>query len=262
MKLTFAKYQGTGNDFILIDNRSGDLEKELSREQIAHMCDRRFGIGADGLMLLSPDEEVDFRMIYYNSDGGESTMCGNGGRCLVAFAHRVGLVRERYRFRAVDGMHEAILENGNVSLTMMRPQGFRKLVEGAFWIDTGSPHYVSFAQMPVAEVDVVEEGKSIRYREDFASIGGTNVNFVNQLGPQHLRVRTYERGVENETLSCGTGVTACAYVELLLAENKNGTEVSLETPGGKLSVSVENFGKEDEVVWLKGPATFVFEGVI
>ena len=262
MKLSFCKYQGTGNDFILIDNREGGLEDRLTKEQIAHLCDRRFGIGADGLMLLSREEEGDFRMIYYNSDGGESTMCGNGGRCLVAFAHRAGIKKNRYRFRAVDGIHDAILDANQVSLTMMRPKGYRKLAEDTYWIDTGSPHYVLFSETSVSDLDVYEQGKKLRYSKEFESIGGTNVNFVNQLGDRYLRVRTYERGVEDETLSCGTGVTACAYVKLLLADQVNGSEVILETAGGQLSVSVEEFGKENEVVWLKGPAEFVFEGKV
>ncbi|MEM7374191.1 MAG: diaminopimelate epimerase [Bacteroidota bacterium] len=263
MDLTFYKYQGTGNDFIMIDNRQLGLEHRLNRDQIAHLCDRKFGIGADGLILLSPDEEVDFRMIYYNSDGGESTMCGNGGRCLAAFADQIGIEQEGYRFRAVDGFHDAVLAGQAVSLSMMPPKGFTQLSQNNYWINSGSPHYVRFCDQPIEEVDIDAIGSAIRYSAAYESIGGTNVNVVNRVGEgQHLKVRTYERGVEGETLSCGTGVTACAYVSLLISAEDHKSQVILDTPGGQLQVKVEHAGTEKEVVWLSGPATFVFEGTV
>lgn len=262
MNLSFAKYQGTGNDFVMVDNRARALEKVLTREQVAHICDRRFGIGADGLILLSDDPEVDFRMIYYNSDGGESTMCGNGGRCLVAYAHQKGIQRDIYRFQAVDGIHEGILEDTGVRLSMINPHGFAQLSEDNYWINTGSPHYVRFASQAVEEMNLYEIGKEIRYSDAYAAIGGTNVNLVNRLGPAHLQVRTYERGVEGETLSCGTGVTACAYVSLLASQPDHMSEVLLDTPGGQLRVKVDQLGQPNEKIWLAGPATFVFEGQI
>lgn len=262
MNLTFSKYQGTGNDFILIDNRTEKLEDRLSKEQIALLCNRRFGIGADGLMLLSPDPDLDFRMIYYNADGAESTMCGNGGRCLVAFAKRMGIEKDRYRFQAVDGLHEAYFIDDEVRLSMMKPSGYLQLSDQEFWLDTGSPHYVRFSESMVADLDVYTEGKAIRYSDAYTSIGGTNVNFVNRLDANHLRVRTYERGVEDETLSCGTGVTACAYVSLLQADGAADPEIYLDTPGGRLLVAVEGLGRSDEQVWLQGAAVWVFEGEI
>lgn len=264
MNLTFFKYQGTGNDFILMDNRTEKWEDRLSKEQIALLCHRRFGIGADGLMLLSPspDPALDFRMIYYNSDGGESTMCGNGGRCLVAFARRMGIEKERYRFQAVDGIHEAYFVEDEVRLSMMRPQGYRQLSDHDYWIDTGSPHFVRFSETAVGDLDVYGTGKTIRNSDAYTSIGGTNVNFVNRLDANHLRVRTYERGVENETFSCGTGVTACAYVNMLQAEGTGDQEIRLDTPGGSLHVAVEGLGSANESVWLQGPAVCVFEGEI
>ncbi|MDX2247247.1 MAG: diaminopimelate epimerase [Bacteroidia bacterium] len=261
MNLTFFKYQGTGNDFVMIDNREGKLTGVFSQEQIAFLCDRRFGIGADGFILLSPAEDCDFRMIYFNSDGRESTMCGNGGRCLVAFAFDRGIRREVYRFEAVDGLHEATLEKGIVSLEMIQPRDFRRLDESAWWLNTGSPHYVRFSNQPVAEINVYEEGKTIRYSPDFAATGGTNVNFVNILSPDRLKVRTYERGVEDETFSCGTGVTACAYTHLF-TQTSGLSKVVVETKGGTLAVEVLKIGTPQERVFLQGPARFVFKGEI
>lgn len=263
MNLTFYKYQGTGNDFVMADNREGKLTDVFTTDQIAFLCNRRFGIGADGFILLSPSSMCDFRMIYFNSDGRESTMCGNGGRCLVAFAHDLGIHREIYHFDAVDGAHYASIENGIVSLEMIQPQGFQSLSASTFWLNTGSPHYVYFSPQPVAEIDVFREGRAIRYSERFAATGGTNVNFVNIIDKNRLKVRTYERGVEDETLSCGTGVTACAYTHLSLLPNGNNSRlVTVETPGGNLSVAVKNMGLADEQVFLQGPAQFVFKGEI
>ncbi|MEZ4830234.1 MAG: diaminopimelate epimerase [Bacteroidia bacterium] len=259
MKLPFYKYQGTGNDFVMVDNREGLFSRVFSQQQIAFICDRRFGIGADGFILLSPSETGDFQMIYYNSDGRESTMCGNGGRCLVAFARDLGLEKETYTFDAVDGLHHATVSAGIVSLEMIRPHGLRKIEDSVFWLDTGSPHFVSFNDQPVAEINVFAEGRKIRYSEPFASAGGTNVNFANILSPQKLRVRTYERGVEDETLSCGTGVTACAYAYLSAQGGSDG-KIIVETQGGTLSVEVQNAGTPSERVLLQGPATFVFRG--
>ncbi|MEZ4775515.1 MAG: diaminopimelate epimerase [Bacteroidia bacterium] len=263
MNLPFYKYQGTGNDFVMADNREGKFTDVFTQKQIAFLCNRRFGIGADGFILLSPSSSYDFRMVYFNSDGRESTMCGNGGRCLVAFAHDLGIRREVYRFDAVDGVHHATIGNGIVSLEMIQPQGFQQLAETTFWLNTGSPHYVHFSQKPVAGIDVFGEGRTIRYSERFTDIGGTNVNFVNVVDAGHLKVRTYERGVEDETLSCGTGVTACAYAHLTTHNQGSAiSKVAVETPGGNLAVEVKNIGTAEEQVFLQGPATFVFEGEI
>ncbi|MEM7660306.1 MAG: diaminopimelate epimerase, partial [Bacteroidota bacterium] len=172
--LTFFKYQGTGNDFVLIDNQSGEWENRLSTDQIQRLCDRRFGIGADGLMLLSPHPELDFRMVYYNADGKESSMCGNGGRCLVAFAQRMGIQRDTYRFEAIDGLHEAILVGEEVRLKMGTPQGYRTLPESQYWIDTGSPHLVVWAKEGVKQLSIADNGRILRYDPRFAP-GGVNV---------------------------------------------------------------------------------------
>ncbi len=257
--LRFDKYQGTGNDFIIVDDRSLTWGDFLTAQQIARLCDRRFGIGADGLMLLQPHERVDFRMRYFNADGNESTMCGNGGRCLVDFAHRHDIIREHTTFEAIDGLHDASWEATAVSLRMSNPTGFTAWSDQQSWINTGSPHLVVWENGPVSAVDVAREGAALRHDPRF-SPGGTNVNFVELRGGS-LLVRTFERGVEAETLSCGTGVTAAAYLHLM-KENKLNGEVSIQTPGGQLLVRVQDMGSQQEKVWLIGPATFVFSGEI
>ncbi len=205
MHIPFFKYQGTGNDFILIDNRSGTIT--LSREQIAVMCHRRYGIGADGAMLLEKADGYDFKMVYYNADGGESTMCGNGGRCLVAFAHALGIINDKASFVAIDGPHIATINaDRTISLHMQAVHGIDG-GEGYNILNTGSPHYVAWVD-DVRQVPVYTEGRRIRNLPQFGP-GGTNVNFAHTQDGD-LWVRTYERGVEDETLSCGTGVTAAA----------------------------------------------------
>lgn len=256
MKLQFHKYQGTGNDFILLDNRADNIQ--LSREQVAFLCHRRFGIGADGLMLLEQAEGADFRMVYYNSDGGESTMCGNGGRCIVAFAHALGVISRTTRFIAIDGLHEAEIEtHGIVSLQMKDVDTIHCYDDYAI-LDTGSPHFVQWVS-DVATTDVFNTGRSIRNRREFAP-GGTNVNFVERRDDV-LHVRTYERGVEDETYSCGTGVTAAA-----IATSGNGTGIysyAIQTPGGSLEVRFhkDTAGSARNVI-LRGPAVAVFTGAI
>lgn len=256
MKITFYKYHGTGNDFVIIDNRNGEIE--LTRKQVKFLCDRRFGIGADGLMLLNTKPGYDFEMKYYNSDGRESTMCGNGGRCLVKFAYDIGIRKSDYKFIAIDGDHEAdIDDDGWVNLKMVDVD---KIEErwGDSILNTGSPHYVK----PVNDIrglNVYNEGRDIRYSKSFEK-EGINVNFVQQ-EDDHIFVRTYERGVEDETLSCGTGVTAAAIVS---AHNDRGfNRVEVETLGGKLAVEFDKHDDEHFTnIWLCGPATFVFKGEI
>lgn len=258
--LTFYKYQGTGNDFIMIDNRQSKLQDILTEKQIQKLCDRRFGIGADGLILLTEKENYDFQMIYYNSDGRESSMCGNGGRCITAFAKQMGIEKEKYHFLAIDGEHEAqILDNQEVKLKMGKPHSFRMIDTNEMWIHTGSPHYVQLCEEKVENLNVYEMGKAIRYNEEFKA-EGTNINFVNILEKGKLKVRTYERGVEAETLSCGTGVSACAYCYIIW--NNSVKSVDINTLGGDLCVEVERFQQENEAVYLIGAATFVFEGEI
>lgn len=256
MNIHFYKYQGAGNDFIIIDNRSTQIQ--LSTTQIAFLCDRRFGIGGDGLMLLQSLPEADFEMVYYNADGNESTMCGNGGRCIAAFANRLGIVEKEMHFKAVDGMHQAIiLENNIVALHMQDVAGIEFKDEIAI-LDTGSPHYIKRVA-DVKGVDVFNEGRAIRNQEAFQP-KGINVNFVAE-DATGLIIRTYERGVEEETLACGTGVTAAAIASV--KRNIGTFEIPVTAMGGNLSVTFEK--KTDntaENIILTGPATLVFEGDI
>jgi diaminopimelate epimerase len=258
MQLNFFKYQGTGNDFVILDNRNGEMDK-LSISQIHFLCDRRFGIGADGLMLLNQKTGLDFEMKYYNADGKESSMCGNGGRCLVKFALQQGIVRTTYNFLAIDGLHEAeIDEHGLIRLKMQDVDAI-ELHNADSVLDTGSPHYVKRVNN-LMQQDVVGKGREIRYSHAFQP-GGINVNFVEQLTEDEIMVRTYERGVEDETLSCGTGVVASAIVNY---HNEFGfNEVRVSTRGGKLSVEFDRLqdGRFTNV-WLSGPAELVFAGTM
>lgn len=253
--IPFYKYQGTGNDFILIDNRK-KLYQNLTTEEVEKLCDRRFGIGADGLILLEPSSKADFKMVYYNSDGNQSTMCGNGGRCIVAFAHFLGLFKQTCLFEAIDGMHQARFSEGIVHLKMIDVPKITK-VENDFVLDTGSPHYVQYAE-DLKNLPVFDKGKSIRYSESFKK-EGINVNFAEVLEEDSLFVRTYERGVEDETFSCGTGVTASA---LTYMKEKASNHVNIQVLGGRLEVKADS--KEDgfENIWLIGPAEQVFSGKI
>lgn len=255
MKFKFYKYQGTGNDFVILDNRSGTIK--LSTAQIKHACDRRFGIGADGLMLLETVEGYDFKMVYFNADGNQSTMCGNGGRCLVKFAHHQGVFENETTFLAVDGPHEAFVdEKGWVHLKMINVNDVEK-GEDYFFLNTGSPHHVKFVK-EIEQYPVFTEGKSIRYSDKYSANKGTNVNFA-EAQEDVLFVRTYERGVEDETYSCGTGVTAAAIAALNLGLK---SPVQIKTLGGHLSVAFEEIDGKFENIFLNGPAEFVFEGDI
>ncbi|MHB1277340.1 MAG: diaminopimelate epimerase [Bacteroidia bacterium] len=259
MNIPFFKYQGTGNDFILIDNRERGLSHD-ARSLYENWCDRRFGIGADGLIFLENAEGYDFRMVYFNSDGNQSSMCGNGGRCIVQFAHDQGLIENSSRFIAMDGPHEARLVNGIVELKMQDVKGTEE-IGGDFYLNTGSPHYVRFKKGPLPECDLITEARQVRYNARFKQ-EGTNVNLVQDAG-DHLNVRTYERGVEDETYSCGTGVTAVALVSHIHSPSGKYYSRKIETPGGSLEV---RFHKKDEGqftdIWLCGPAKFVFRGVL
>ncbi len=260
MKLNFFKYEGAGNDFILIDNRNKSFSLINDTKSIKKLCDRHFGIGADGLMVLQMKNGIDFEMLYFNADGKEGSMCGNGGRCIVAFANQLKLIKRETNFLAVDGPHYAtISENGNlVSLQMIDVQEIQ--TDGdAFVLNTGSPHYVLEVEN-LASKDVYLDGKSIRYNETY-NVKGINVNFVEDLG-DHYYVRTYERGVENETFACGTGVTA---VSMAMAKKKGLTgriKNSIKVHGGNLNVNFNYDGNTFNNVFLEGPATFVFEGSI
>jgi diaminopimelate epimerase len=258
MQIHFYKYQGTGNDFIILDNRTNQYD-QLGTREIRQLCDRRFGIGADGLMLLNLKPGYDFEMKYFNSDGNESSMCGNGGRCLVKFASSLGLYKDTFRFAATDGDHDAEIDaDGTVSLKMKDVEKIENY-HGDSILDTGSPHYVQIVP-DVKNIDVFQKGKEIRYSTDFAK-EGINANFVEQQHVDRIIVRTYERGVEEETLSCGTGVTASA---LVCYHNDMGfNNVMVITKGGMLSVEFDRVNEGSyRNIWLCGPATFVYEGDI
>jgi diaminopimelate epimerase len=254
--MRFYKYHGTGNDFILIDDR--DLDACLSREDIAALCHRRFGIGADGLMLLQRATGYNFKMVYYNADGGESTMCGNGGRCMVMFAHALGLVSTHAVFTAIDGEHHATILPDNRVRLKMADVGNISDHDTYITLNTGSPHYVAF-RSDVAAMDVVGEGREIRYSDEFKP-GGTNVNFVERVGDV-LFVRTYERGVEDETWSCGTGVTAAAIASTGGAVGH--FSIGVRTLGGSLQVDFEKSAPHVATnIHLLGPAVLVFSGEV
>lgn len=258
--LSFYKYQGTGNDFILIDNRLQHFSKEASI--IEKLCDRRFGIGADGLICLetSSDPNYDFRMVYFNADGFEGSMCGNGGRCLVRFAHDLGIIQDSTTFLAVDGPHEAQVTADNIHLKMSDVTNVEQFEHYDF-LNTGSPHYVAIKN-DLSNVDVTGEGSMIRYSPEWVEKGGTNVNFMEVLAPNHLYVRTYERGVEDETYSCGTGVTACAISSFF---RLNWTSpIAVKTKGGDLQISFQSNESKNTFshIYLIGPAQRVFVGQI
>ncbi|MEO5947642.1 MAG: diaminopimelate epimerase [Chitinophagaceae bacterium] len=259
MEFHFYKYQGTGNDFILADNREKKYSS-FTTDQIHKLCDRRFGIGADGLMLLNEKDEFDFEMKYYNADGKEGSMCGNGGRCIIKFACHLGIHKEIYRFLASDGAHEAKIDtNGIISLKMKDVKNIKKF-HNDFILDTGSPHYIKLSSN-VMEMDVFKKGYEIRHSKEFEE-EGINVNFVEQLEEvDKIIVRTFERGVEDETFSCGTGVTAAA---LVCYHNENGfNDVQVKTLGGKLSVEFDRLDDSRyENIWLCGPAEKVYEGTV
>jgi diaminopimelate epimerase len=257
-KYIFYKYQGTGNDFVIIDNRDMRF-KRSDNALVAKLCDRRFGIGADGLMLLQSKTGFDFEMVYYNSDGNESSMCGNGGRCIVAFAHKLGLLNDQAKFSAIDGEHEAVLKDEQVSLKMCDVTEVEKGSD-FYFLNTGSPHYVKFVK-DVEHFNVFEEGRKIRNNERFKE-KGTNVNFIEKQN-NGLFVRTYERGVEAETYSCGTGVVAAALIAALNNVATSNESCTIKTLGGNLNVRFKrNADNTFDNIRLEGPATFVFKGEV
>lgn len=257
MKQKFYKYQGTGNDFVMIDNRQLNFDKNNTK-LVASLCDRRFGIGADGLILLENHDTHDFRMVYYNADGNESTMCGNGGRCLVAFAKHLGVISDKAIFEAIDGLHHAEINGDIVKLQMQEVSTIDKHSNHVF-LDTGSPHHVQFEDA-ISDFDIKTKGASIRYGAPYNE-EGANVNFVKKISDTTFRVRTYERGVEGETLSCGTGVTAVAIAMHALNETVSNS-IDLNVEGGTLKVSFDVENDNYKNVWLIGPAKYVFEGEI
>ncbi len=257
--IPFFKYQGTGNDFVLIDARQKRLIDPTHEALIRQMCDRRFGIGADGLMLLREAPGYDFEMLYFNSDGRPSTMCGNGGRCIVAFAHRLGVVQDQCRFLAVDGPHQARLVRSDWVELQLNDVHEVRTGPDFYCLHTGSPHYVRFVPS-LKGIDVLAEGRAVRYTEPFIR-EGINVNFVAVQPDGTLQVATYERGVEAETLSCGTGVTAAAIAHAVCQGLQGSLTVPIHTKGGALEVRFEAEPSGYRQVWLCGPAQVVFEGV-
>ena len=256
MKIKFYKYQGAGNDFVMIDNRDNNFP--VNTATIAKLCDRNFGIGGDGLILLENDSEQDFKMVYFNSDGNESTMCGNGGRCIVRFAHDLEVTSDNMTFNAIDGLHHAKVDGETIRLQMIDINEVEDH-DSYLFMNTGSPHHVEFVDN-VKNVDVFNRGKAIRNGAPYYE-KGSNVNFVEVLPNNQLKIRTYERGVEDETLACGTGITAAAiasYVRGFVQSNN----VAIEALGGKLSVNFDEKNNTFENVWLNGPAVRVFEGEI
>jgi diaminopimelate epimerase len=260
-KIEFFKYHGTGNDFIMIDNRVQKIVID-SHEWVAGLCHRRFGIGADGLILIEESGLYDFRMKYFNADGREGSMCGNGGRCAVAFTSFLGIISESATFEAIDGIHEATILNksGNECLVALKMNDVNQFeIDGTdFILNTGSPHFVRFME-DIQSLNVVEEGRKIRYSEPFAK-DGINVNFIS-CNNGVFNLRTYERGVEDETWSCGTGSVAAAITLALANKVGDRGQVSLNTPGGPLRVSFHRRNDSFKEIILTGAAIQVFKGL-
>ena len=257
MQISFSKFQGTGNDFVMIDNRSLTFPKD-DTNLVARLCDRRFGIGGDGLILLENDKNSDFRMVYYNSDGNTSSMCGNGGRCLVAFAQSLGVIDDTTDFIASDGPHYANISDDVISLQMKDVDQININPDHVF-LDTGSPHHIQLVD-DLKNFDVKTNGSAIRYGSLYGQTG-SNVNFVKPEADGSFSVRTYERGVKDETLSCGTGATAVAIAMFALGKTKS-DRIKINVEGGTLEVSFTHDNGKFTEVFLIGPATFVFNGTI
>lgn len=260
MTISFVKYHGTGNDFILIDNRDKNIN--LSTKQIAKICDRRFGIGGDGLIYILPSEQYDFEMKYFNADGKEGSMCGNGGRCITAFAYLLGIITKGAHFKAIDGEHKSIVHSASqndlyIELSILDVE-VKDQADSYYFLDTGSPHYVEFVDK-LENINAKERGKEIRWDERFQP-EGTNVNFV-EISEDVLNVVTFERGVEDITLSCGTGVTAAAIAaDLKLKSIQHNYNIS--TPGGELKIRFDRDNFVFSNIRLSGPVVKVFEGTI
>lgn len=257
--LKFFKYHGAGNDFILVDQREDVHIDRADRARIAGLCHRRFGIGADGLILLQQSAGYDFEMVYFNADGGEGTLCGNGARCVVAFAHFLGCIGDQCHFLASDGAHDAVVVRPDWIEVHLRDMPVWEAGSDYEVLNTGSPHYVRFVS-DLHGLDIREEGRAVRYSEPFRQ-AGINVNFVEERG-EELWVGTYERGVEDETLACGTGVTAAALAHVRRKASAEGLwHIPVVAKGGRLSVRFTFDGKMFRDVWLCGPAERVFEGI-
>lgn len=272
MELNFFKYEGAGNDFILIDGRQGDHPENplrhpgirLPNDTIRLLCERRTGIGADGLMVLRESADTDFTMEYHNADGGEVSMCGNGGRCIALFARHLGIVSDDIVFTGRDGVHRATIlsdrgDSAVVKLGMTNVEGY-EYSDKAFFLNTGVPHYVEFVD-DLGATDVVKRGREIRRSERFNAMGGTNVDFVQVLGHGRIALRTYERGVEDETHACGTGAVAAAIATHLYAQG-DVSSFAVDTLGGTLDVGFTPAGEAFGDILLTGLARRVFAGTV
>ncbi len=257
MKIHFYKYHGTGNDFIMIDDRSN--KNLMSTTEIKLLCDRHFGIGADGLIRIVDHTDFDFEMIYYNSDGNLSSMCGNGGRCAIAFANKLNLITETAEFLAADGPHSAEIISTSPMVVKLKMTDVKDVstIENSFLLNTGSPHLVKFVE-DLENLDVVKEGRKIRNSDRFIK-EGVNVNFVKLLNGE-LHIRTYERGVEDETLSCGTGITASVIAASFAQKIGSVAVCTVKTPGGNLKVHFKSNDRSFTDLWLEGSAELVFRG--
>ena len=256
MIIDFYKYHGTGNDFVLIDNRSLFFDKN-NLELISKICSRHTGVGADGLILLENHNQYDFKMIYFNSDGKQTSMCGNGGRCVISFAKKLNIINDNVTFLAIDGLHEGIIKDDIIKIKMIKVSNINEVHNG-YLLDTGSPHFVKFCSS-VTNINVFDSGRELRNNKEISE-DGVNINFTEIIDNSSIKVRTYERGVENETLSCGTGVIA----SVLSAHSKglvDSNRIKISTLGGELFVSFD-FKNVYDNIWLEGPAIEVFKGQI
>lgn len=269
MTIPFVKYHGAGNDFIMVDQRAQQWINRTDKALVAALCHRRFGIGADGLILLQHAAEHGYEMVYFNADGGESTLCGNGGRCFVAFAKHLGIADDTFHFLAVDGPHEATIaahpdgaaHHEWVELHMNDVRRIEQAEDEVFVLNTGSPHYIAF-EKNISAQDMVQKGRAVRYSDRFRD-GGINVNLVEENAPNTLSIRTYERGVEDETLACGTGVTAAAIAYVHKNGNPGAHYIPVKALGGDLGVRLQyNADGTFSQIWLCGPAQRVFEGSV
>ncbi len=262
MELHFSKYHGAGNDFIIIDDREDKWSSKLTRDIIRTLCSRNIGIGGDGLILLRNLDAVDFEMVYYNSDGNKSSMCGNGARCIVAFAKQIELISKDCIFKTIDGLHTGeILSSDIVKISMSDVNSIDRLGEKIFELDTGSPHYVKYIDNWEVNKSIVNEAQEIRFSEIYKE-NGINVNFVKKLGVNLLKIRTYERGVEDETLACGTGVTAAALADAVYEDNIGHITKEIIAVGGELKVEFEKNKNSFSNIFLTGPVKHVFDGTI
>ena len=262
MNIKFYKYHGAGNDFVLIDNRKKFFMAKP--KEVSFICDRHFGVGADGLMLLENHDSLDFTMRYFNADGHEATMCGNGGRCIVAFAKSLGIIENKTQFMASDGPHSAAIKYEDEGVCQVKLQmqdvDLSSLKTRPYFLDTGSPHHIQIVD-DIEKIQPNVAGAEIRYSDEYKAIGGTNVNFVQPVGEKKIKIRTYERGVEWETLACGTGSTAAAIYHGI-NRHLSKAKIQVEAVGGDLEVSYEILGNFARNIFLAGPAEMVFYGQI